>query len=45
MMGGSDLWEPRAKRETRNAMTRRANAILIRWSLHVVGMLGLVVGF
>jgi len=43
-MGGSDLWEPRAKRETRNAMTRRANAI-IRWSLHVIGMLGLVVGF
>jgi len=41
-MGGSDLWEPRAQRETRNAMTRRANAILIRWSL---GMLGLVVGF
>jgi len=44
-MGRSALWERRAKRETKNTMTRRANAILIKGSLYVVGMLVLIVGF
>jgi len=44
-MARSTLWERRRKRETQNTMTRRANAILISWSLYVVGMFVLIVGF